>query len=86
MSEVRQAHLSSKQLGNDCNPQRQNEEDVRDSDVVAARQLIRLSADLIHVESNGKHHSRQTEQNHYRTKRQRHTSELSEECISSKSQ
>lgn len=71
MSEVRKADLSGKQLGNDGDPERQNEEDVRDADVVAARQLVWLSADLIHVESNRKHHSGQTEQDHYRTKRQR---------------
>lgn len=64
MSEVRQTDLAGEQLGNDCYPQRQNEEYVGDADVVAARKLVRFTTDLVHVKSNRKHNSSHAEENH----------------------
>jgi len=63
-SEVRQADFARKELRDNSYPQREHKEDVRDADMVAARQLVRLSADLIHVEADRKHDGCHAEQHH----------------------
>ena len=66
---VWQADFAGKQFWNDRDPKCENEEDVRDSDVVTvARELIRLSSDLIHVESDRENNGSQAEQNHWRSR------------------
>jgi len=63
-SEVRQADFTGKQFRHNGDPERKHEENVRYADVVAARQLVRLTAYLIRTEADRKHHRGKTEENH----------------------
>ena len=58
------AHLASKQLGHDCDPQGQHKEDVGNAHAKVVGQLVGLPADLVHVEANGENDGRQAEEDH----------------------
>jgi hypothetical protein len=61
---MRQTDFPSEKLGYDGDPQRQYEEDVADSNLMAGGKLISESAYLIDVKAKRKHHSSYAERYH----------------------
>ena len=61
---MRQTDFSGKQFRDDSDPESKDEEDIGYADLVAARKLVRLATDLVHVETDREHDRGQTEHDH----------------------
>ena len=63
---MRQADFACKEFANDSDPQGENKEYIRESNLVGIGQLVRFPSDFVHGKSQGEYDSSQTEQHHWK--------------------